>query len=265
MSDRLADYGLSVHQTKLPPIEEAAEEAIAAYRNLDMLTDAGRARETFAHKLVELNSALHYDHKDEAAMDLVMVPKIGEISLRQLISHYRSLFKSQVRSSDFSRVKITSTLERDAEQFAQDQVEAVEAQAILLGSPCVRDGGLYGTDQSVEAQRSRLIDSREQAERRGDSTRPIGLSIAGYIMRNTMLLERGKSIMDQYSITTFPDLETSAPMDYTGEYFWTASSFQGPTTDRHSDALHLLELKKQPGDWQRPDAGFRMALVAGNS
>lgn len=265
MSEKFADYGLSANQTKLPPVEAAAEEAIVAYKNLGMLTDAGRAREAFAEKFAELDSALLYDHKDEAAMDLVMVPKIGEISLRQLISRYRSLFKSQVGSSNFSRVNITSPLECDAEQLAQGQVDSVEAQAILLDSQYVEDDGLYAIAQSIEAQHRKLIDSRKQAERRGDSIKPIGLSIAGYIMRNTMLLERGESIMDKYSITTFPDLEASAPMDHTGEYFWTASSFQGPTSDRHSDALHLLKLEKQPGDWQRSDAGFRMALVVGNS
>lgn len=199
------DFGVALGDT--PPqygTGDAAELAVATYNSLGLLSDAGKARSAFSTAITSLKEALPQSVTSQP-YDIVMVPKLGELSLDELVGRYDELTtqKGNPRTAVWGRLWDKYS----ADDFNQGQTVAIEARAVLLGGENDYDEpGLYFTKQNLKTQRESFKEAQKSHE--GNDTVLGSLSVAGYMVRNAMQLERGEKLMDRPTYTRFIELDS---------------------------------------------------------
>ncbi|HVV26181.1 MAG TPA: hypothetical protein VHC21_04090 [Candidatus Saccharimonadales bacterium] len=216
------DFGMAVGDApQSPATGDAVELAVTTYNDLGLLTDEGKAREAFG-EAVETFAATLPESVTSQPYDIVMVPKLGELSLGDLIGRYDQLTGQKGNPSTY----VWSGLwdKYSDTEFNQGQTVDIEPRAVLLGGENDYDeAGLYFTNQNLKAQRKSL----KEAQKNHDSNETTlgSLSVAGYMVRNAMQLERGEQLMDRPTFTRFIELDKKRADDFS--YVPSADSFDG--------------------------------------
>lgn len=269
--DSFETFGLSVRE----PIKEVAnesavinatEEAITAYRNLGMLQDAGQARERFGEEFDALHSALQSDGV-VAPIDMMIVPLLTDrFSQVDLISRFVDCFKRDKSSSGILRYEWADYyISREWEKFTpeelnQGQTAVLEPQAVLLKKPSSHvknnnSGELFYEGTPVRQQLKAIKRRQARAQEAGLLSQPSTMSLAGYIIRQTMLLERDAALMDSGSdreYTLFPELSS-------GDHSTCGAVSVSPDLKERYKPYQLIELVRTSPS-SRFGAGTRMVV-----
>lgn len=196
------NFGVALNEAPQPyDTGDSVELAVATYNNLGLVADEGNARESFGKAVNALQSMLP-ESVTAQPHDIVMVPKLGELSLSDLIGRYNEFSPhSQTYAWDNLLDRYT------AEELNQGQTRPIQAQAVLLGGENKYDEpGLYFTNQRLKKQRQSL--KQAQQEHDGKDTELSAVSLASYIVRNAMQLERDEQPQDKSTETRFIGLDS---------------------------------------------------------
>jgi hypothetical protein len=198
------DFGVSLGGASQPQANgDALEEAVTAYTNLGLLTDEGRAREAFG-QIIEARTASFSEAVTSQPRDLVLAPKLGELSFDGLKARYDQLTGQHGNPATYVWDSLWS--QYSDEELNQGQIAPIEAYGVLLGGENDYDeAGLYFTDQNLKQQRKSV--EKAKKDYNSDDTQLRSMSIATYMVRNAMLLERGEQLMDQPTYIRFIGLD----------------------------------------------------------
>lgn len=200
------DFGIAVSDTApLNDTTQGVDLAVATYNNLGLINDEGKAREAFEVAFGDLEAARENNPIIEP-IDLVIVPKLGELTLGSLIDRYDSLTKQKNNPATWIYNELWDQYSGD--ELSQGQTRPMEAQAVLLGGTdnAYSKVGLYSTNQTLKDQRKSL--KQAQKGHVGQDTILKSVSPASYIIRNAMQLERGKPLQDTQTFTRFVELDS---------------------------------------------------------
>lgn len=184
--------------------DDAVELAVATYQDLGFIADASKAQETFGQEIADLTAKLPESLADQP-YDMVIVPRLGLLTMGDLVERYDELTSQKGNP----RTNIWEPLwdKYSDKELNQGQTEAIEAKAVLLGGENDYDEpGLYFTGQTLKEQRKSLKEAQKTHE--GDASELDSLSVAGYMIRNAMQLERGEQLMDRPTYTRFIGLDS---------------------------------------------------------
>lgn len=198
------DFGVAVGDAPRPTnTGDAVELAVTTYNSLGLLSDESKAREAFG-EVIESFVATLSEAVTAESYDIVMVPKLGELSLGDLIDRYDQLTGQKGNPETY----VWKLWDRySSEELNQGQTAAIEPRAVLLsGKNDYAEAGLYFTDQRLKQQRKSLKEA--QKNHNADATTLNSLPIAGYMVRNAMQLERGEQLMDRPTYTRFIELDS---------------------------------------------------------
>jgi hypothetical protein len=198
------DFGVAVGGASAQPdTGDAVELAVTTYKNLGLLADEDKARAAFGEAVESLATALP-EAIAEGPYDIVMVPKLGELSLSNLVDRYDQLTGQKDNPDTYVWEDLWNKYSTD--ELNQGQKAAIEPRAVLLGGENdYGEAGLYFTDQDLKRQRKSLKEAQKDHD--SDTTTLDSLSIAGYMVRNAMQLERGQQLMDRPTFTRFIELD----------------------------------------------------------
>ncbi len=190
---------------------DSVELAVATYNNLGLLSDEGKAREAFSEAVADLVYTALPESVTSQPYDIVMVPKLGELSLGDLVGRYDELTSQKGNPQTYVWGNLWDKY--SAKELSQGQTVDIEARAVLLGGENNYDEpGLYFTNQNLKAQRKSLKEA--QSNHDSDQTALNSLSVAGYMVRNAMQLERGEQLMDRPTYTRFVELDSKRVDDF---------------------------------------------------
>lgn len=196
------DFGLNITSTpELPPAEDFAELALKTYANLGLVSDGDKAREAFSEKVDAISAALPEDTA-KRPFDIVIVPKLGELSLNSLIERYDELTSAKGNYQTYIWSELWD--QYSADELNQGQATPIEPRAVLLAGGH-DEPGLYFTNQNLKKQRKSLEDTKEVFA--DELVALQSMSPAEYIIRNAMLLERGEPLQDTQTFTRFIELD----------------------------------------------------------
>jgi hypothetical protein len=277
-SGSFESFGLSVGKPVAEVVNDSAvinatEEAVIAYRNLGMLKDAGRARERFGEKFDALHGALQSDGLT-VPTDMIIVPKFSaELSPVDLTARLADLFKSK-NDRLWNRSGAHSYSQGRGEEYTfrrlnQGQTVLMEAQAVLLQRPSdSKEAGrcsneLFYAGKSIAEQRKSMKEWQKEAKESGAATLPASMSLAGYIVRQAMLLERGETLMDCGSenegddtATVLPELVTKSSGVIVSSLYRTYDRYYQATSHHALIRLGSVNIKLQ----NHSDVGTRMVM-----
>ena len=198
------DFGVSLGDIPQPTnTGDAVELAVTTYNDLGLLADEGKARETFGETIGAFAATLP-ESVTSQPYDIVMTPKLGELSLGDLLGRYDQLTGQKDNPKTYVWTELWE--EYSSDELNQGQTVAIEPQAVLLGGENNYDeAGLYFTSQDLKQQRKSL----KEAQKGHDSSQTSlgSLPVAGYMIRSAMLLERGEQLMDRPTYTRFIELD----------------------------------------------------------
>lgn len=202
--------GLAIEQApaKTINLDNAIELSVATYNILNLITDEGKAREAFGEEIQSLTDALP-ESVTSKPYDIVIVPKLGALSLSSLIDRYDSL--TTQKGNPETHIWSGLWNQYSSDELNQGQTTDLQAQAVLLQvHNDYNEPGLYITGQDLKSQRITLTNEQALHAEENPKTQLHSLSPAGYLIRNAMQLERGEPLPDQETFTRFIELENKS-------------------------------------------------------
>jgi hypothetical protein len=207
-----ADYGLNIASEAITvatqPVDPlaAAEEQLAVYKALELVADEGKAREMFGQALAGLSENLP-ESVTTKPHDLIMVPKLGSLSLSGLVEKFNGL---STKEHPFDETYICKALwdQYSCDELNQGQTADLSPQAILLeANNDFDEPGLYFTGQNLTTQRNNLKAAQETYAKESSTTRLHSQGVASYIIRQGTKQVRGEQPVDFSTFTRFVELD----------------------------------------------------------
>lgn len=187
--------------TQQASINSAVEIALATYRSLGVVRDEGKARDGLERAVTPLVVSLP-ESVTAQPYDIVVAPRLGlgdsEMNPGGLIGLYDELTG---RKGNLPTAVAPQWNSYTPEELNQGQVEPFVAYAVLPGDGrCPDEPGMYFAGQTLEDGQT-LEQQREnfkevQKEHGSDRIKVDSLTVAGYVIRDAMQLERGETLMD---------------------------------------------------------------------
>ena len=204
---------------------ETAELNLEVHAKLGLVEDYEQAKEIFACEVEALEPIRRVLAEEKNInSEIVIAPLLGRVGLNWLGRQYEVSPLGGLTSQREVNVW-PGVAEHNPSYLLNDgQIKEYEGRVVPLSvDNSFDEEGLYLTNKSIEQQTAVVLDTKIKSQFALESERLSFLSIQGYMILNSMLLETGKKPMDSGStMTRFPllagpvvDGNQTAPRAYT--------------------------------------------------